>query len=238
MVVYRGLRPGMWKLYRFMMFFGVLGGFVVAYLQFRRLRQERNLREAQAIVTPDDFIGHKAKEKKPPIGETRPRWLRKRFLKPRKVRVSPELHPGWNYSRGHIPHITGLMGATESLFGLRIPISARTMSDHMRVFLCVVLAVVVNIVMLWIIGGGLNVFFEPGGISDYIREPALLWNGLVMILSISISIGVFSMVFYYLSGQYRTLHEVPVFLIGFGLLSLTYILYYSLKATYLILEAL
>lgn len=115
---------------------------------------------------------------------------------------------------------------------------SKAMSDHMRVFLSVVLAVVVNIIMLSIIKGGLNVFFEPGGFHSYIQEPVILWNGLVMILTVSVSIGVFSMVFYFLSGQYRTLHEVPVFLIGFALLSLTYIVYYALKAVYLILEAL
>ncbi len=84
----------------------------------------------------------------------------------------------------------------------------------------------------------MNIFLEPGGVSELLREPTTLWNDFLIIMAIAGSIGVFSMIFYFLFGQYRTLHEVPVFLIGFALLTGAYILYYAGKALYLIIEAL
>lgn len=234
-IVYRGLRPNLWKFYYGMISVAVLGGIAFARALFWKSTKHQKLRESWALPAGTVAALGARKQRQ---GSPRPRWLDKRFLQPRKKRTSPELHPGWNYSRGHIPYISRLMGATDSLFGPKIPIPSRGVSDHFRVFVVVVLAVIVNILMLWVIGGGLNVFFEPGGLSGLSREPSELWSTFVLVMAISGTIGVFSLAFYFLSGQYRSLHEVPVFLIGFTLLAAGYIVYYALRALLLFIDAL
>jgi len=131
----------------------------------------------------------------------------------RRSRPSPELHPGPNLSRGHIPRVD-THGSGESLFGRRFHLPQRDTGDLFRYAVVIAAAILLNAVVL--------VSLSWFGLKDLI---ASLPN-LFFVFLVALPIGFLLVLAHFLvRGRRRDPEEKPVFLIGFAVLVGGWLLY-------------
>lgn len=140
----------------------------------------------------------------------KPRWKRKFSWKRRQP---AEFHHGWNYSRGRIPYLPN-DGMPFSIFGhdgQELEPRRHGWIHHWMLAVSVLGSAAINAFVFMAIVGA---FSCPDECTiEYLHELLVGFSALTLGF---LTFGIFgTIVFYYMTGQYKKITEVPVFLVGF-----------------------